>query len=162
QGGRRHRAAPEQVDAEAVPGQRPRDVDDLAVLPVERAPVVAARHDQPPGSAVQLHPPGEGGPAPDLPASPAPIRPWIGEEFSHPAGDGRPRGRMKQSRAVTGEKKRPNLPETTTSGIPIRDHYGEPPPGTYPFTRGITPEGYRSRFWTMRQYAGYGSARESN
>ncbi len=35
-------------------------------------------------------------------------------------------------------------------------------PGVFPFTRGIHPEGYRSRAWTMRQYAGYASARESN
>jgi methylmalonyl-CoA mutase, N-terminal domain len=35
-------------------------------------------------------------------------------------------------------------------------------PGRYPFTRGIYPGQYRSRLWTMRQYAGFGSARESN
>ena len=35
-------------------------------------------------------------------------------------------------------------------------------PGEYPFTRGIHPTQYRSRLWTMRQYAGYGSAAESN
>ncbi len=35
-------------------------------------------------------------------------------------------------------------------------------PGSYPFTRGIHPTMYRSRLWTMRQYAGYGSAAESN
>jgi methylmalonyl-CoA mutase, N-terminal domain len=35
-------------------------------------------------------------------------------------------------------------------------------PGRYPFTRGIYSRQYRSRFWTMRQYAGFGSARESN
>jgi methylmalonyl-CoA mutase N-terminal domain/subunit len=35
-------------------------------------------------------------------------------------------------------------------------------PGEYPFTRGIYPSQYRSRLWTMRQYAGFGSARESN
>jgi methylmalonyl-CoA mutase, N-terminal domain len=35
-------------------------------------------------------------------------------------------------------------------------------PGQYPFTRGIYPGQYRSRLWTMRQYAGFGSARESN
>ncbi len=34
--------------------------------------------------------------------------------------------------------------------------------GEYPFTRGIYPEMYRSRLWTMRQYAGFGSAEESN
>ncbi len=35
-------------------------------------------------------------------------------------------------------------------------------PGVYPFTRGVYPTMYRSRFWTMRQYAGYGTAEESN
>jgi methylmalonyl-CoA mutase N-terminal domain/subunit len=35
-------------------------------------------------------------------------------------------------------------------------------PGSYPFTRGVYPSMYRSRFWTMRQYAGFGSAEESN
>jgi methylmalonyl-CoA mutase N-terminal domain/subunit len=44
----------------------------------------------------------------------------------------------------------------------VRPHFGEPAPGTFPFTRGISEDGYRGRYWTMRQYAGYGSARESN
>lgn len=35
-------------------------------------------------------------------------------------------------------------------------------PGEYPFTRGIQPTMYRSRLWTMRQYAGFGSAVETN
>ncbi|MCO5212770.1 MAG: methylmalonyl-CoA mutase family protein [Caldilinea sp.] len=35
-------------------------------------------------------------------------------------------------------------------------------PGEYPFTRGVQPNMYRGRFWTMRQYAGFGNARESN
>lgn len=35
-------------------------------------------------------------------------------------------------------------------------------PGEYPFTRGVQPTMYRGRFWTMRQYAGYASAKESN
>src|SRR5579863_3010057 len=35
-------------------------------------------------------------------------------------------------------------------------------PGGYPYTRGIHPAGYRSRLWTMRQYAGFGTAEESN
>ncbi|MBI3176420.1 MAG: methylmalonyl-CoA mutase family protein, partial [Chloroflexi bacterium] len=44
---------------------------------------------------------------------------------------------------------------------------GDPPanvgfPGEYPFTRGVQPTMYRGRFWTMRQYAGYATAEESN
>ncbi|MBM3810805.1 MAG: methylmalonyl-CoA mutase [Acidimicrobiia bacterium] len=35
-------------------------------------------------------------------------------------------------------------------------------PGEFPYTRGIFPEMYRSRLWTMRQYAGFGTAEESN
>ena len=35
-------------------------------------------------------------------------------------------------------------------------------PGTFPYTRGIYPDMYRGRLWTMRQYAGFGSAEESN
>src|SRR5689334_15253609 len=36
------------------------------------------------------------------------------------------------------------------------------PPGQFPYTRGIYPDMYRSRLWTMRQYAGFGTAEESN
>ena len=60
------------------------------------------------------------------------------------------------------------VPEATSSGIPIRTFYDAPEsrevsrPGEFPFERGISAEGYRSRLWTMRQYAGFGSARESN
>jgi methylmalonyl-CoA mutase N-terminal domain/subunit len=56
----------------------------------------------------------------------------------------------------------------TTSGIPIEPLYDEPPagqpgyPGVYPFTRGVQPSMYRSRFWTMRQYSGFGTAAETN
>ncbi|MCP5034051.1 MAG: methylmalonyl-CoA mutase, partial [Actinomycetia bacterium] len=37
-----------------------------------------------------------------------------------------------------------------------------PPPGEYPYTRGIFPTGYRGRLWTMRQYSGFGTAEETN
>ncbi len=52
-----------------------------------------------------------------------------------------------------------NLPEDLPGWSAERD-LGLP--GEFPFTRGIYPSQYRSRLWTMRQYAGYGSARESN
>src|SRR4030042_43128 len=63
---------------------------------------------------------------------------------------------------------------STVSGLPIRRVYWpwEPDgldtetdlgiPGSYPFTRGVQPNMYRGRFWTMRQYAGFGSAEETN
>lgn len=37
-----------------------------------------------------------------------------------------------------------------------------PPPGNFPYTRGFTPDGYRSRFWAWEMYAGFGSAEEAN
>jgi methylmalonyl-CoA mutase, N-terminal domain len=43
---------------------------------------------------------------------------------------------------------------------PSADQLGEP--GEYPFTRGVYPNMYRGRFWTMRQYAGFGTAQETN
>jgi methylmalonyl-CoA mutase N-terminal domain/subunit len=63
---------------------------------------------------------------------------------------------------------------TTLSGLPIERLYSEESlpgwnpdealgyPGEFPYTRGIYPTMYRGRFWTMRQYAGFGSAAESN
>jgi methylmalonyl-CoA mutase, N-terminal domain len=48
------------------------------------------------------------------------------------------------------------------SGVPLEPSYGEPPPGEFPYTRGIRRDGYRGRLWTMRQYAGFGTAAESN
>lgn len=50
----------------------------------------------------------------------------------------------------------------TNSGILIENIYGEPPAAAFPFTRGIQTQMYRSKLWTMRQYAGFGSAEESN
>lgn len=56
---------------------------------------------------------------------------------------------------------------TTTSGIEIKDIYtiAKPVkelPGEFPFTRGIQKDMYRGRLWTMRQYAGFSTAEESN
>src|SRR4051812_27062326 len=60
---------------------------------------------------------------------------------------------------------------TTLSGEPIRPLYTEDDlpepdqigvPGDYPFTRGVYPSMYRGRLWTMRQFAGFGTAEETN
>jgi methylmalonyl-CoA mutase N-terminal domain/subunit len=58
---------------------------------------------------------------------------------------------------------------TTLSGEPIRPLYTEPGdpatlgfPGEFPFTRGVYPSMYRGRLWTMRQFAGFGTAEETN
>jgi methylmalonyl-CoA mutase, N-terminal domain len=63
---------------------------------------------------------------------------------------------------------------TTLSGVPVDPVYGPPQgaadprmerigwPGEYPFTRGLYSTGYRGRTWTIRQFAGFGSARQTN
>jgi methylmalonyl-CoA mutase, N-terminal domain len=63
---------------------------------------------------------------------------------------------------------------TTSSGIEVKREYDPEDlngfdyladlgfPGEYPFTRGVQPTMYRGRLWTMRQYAGFGDAEESN
>jgi methylmalonyl-CoA mutase N-terminal domain/subunit len=48
------------------------------------------------------------------------------------------------------------------SGIPVAPSYGPEPPGAFPFSRGIHSSMYRGRLWTMRQYAGFGTAQETN
>ncbi len=55
----------------------------------------------------------------------------------------------------------------TESGLPLEPFYRaglpEPaPPGDFPYARGVRADGYRSRLWTMRQYAGFGSAEQTN
>ncbi len=50
----------------------------------------------------------------------------------------------------------------TSSNIELKRIYGEPAAGVYPFTRGVQETMYRGRLWTMRQYAGFGSAQDSN
>jgi methylmalonyl-CoA mutase N-terminal domain/subunit len=73
-------------------------------------------------------------------------------------------------------KKAPERAEAaeTVSGLPLKraytpedwgeENYAEQlgMPGSFPFTRGVQPTMYRSRFWTMRQYAGFGSAEDTN
>ncbi len=63
---------------------------------------------------------------------------------------------------------------TTLSGVEVDPVYGPPPgadvpgferigwPGEYPYTRGLYPTGYRGRAWTIRQFAGFGNARQTN
>ncbi|HET6817718.1 MAG TPA: methylmalonyl-CoA mutase family protein [Mycobacteriales bacterium] len=63
---------------------------------------------------------------------------------------------------------------TTLSGVEVAPVYGPPDeaaydgferigwPGEFPFTRGLYPTGYRGRTWTIRQFAGFGNARQTN
>jgi methylmalonyl-CoA mutase N-terminal domain/subunit len=73
------------------------------------------------------------------------------------------------------EPERPDThPYRSSSGIDVKAAYGPDDvadldhaskigePGAFPYTRGIHPAGYRTRPWTMRQYAGFGSAEETN
>lgn len=63
-----------------------------------------------------------------------------------------------------------NEEKFTDSGISIKKVYSatdisresQSLPGEFPFTRGIQPDMYRGRLWTMRQYAGFSTAEESN
>jgi methylmalonyl-CoA mutase N-terminal domain/subunit len=73
----------------------------------------------------------------------------------------------------TPERQQP-FTTTSASGIEVKPLYTQDDlanwdaatqpgfPGEYPYTRGVQPSMYRSRFWTMRQYAGYATAEESN
>jgi methylmalonyl-CoA mutase N-terminal domain/subunit len=75
---------------------------------------------------------------------------------------------------VSQAEQRPARTRRSTSGVEIASVYGpsdlagfDPAsslgePGSYPFTRGIYASGYAGRLWTMRQYAGFGSAEETN
>src|SRR5207248_5669996 len=79
---------------------------------------------------------------------------------------------LRAGRRLTDTSKDPTRP---SSGLPTSPVYrpeddGATPdytrdlgdPGSYPFTRGIQPTMYRGRLWTMRQYAGFGTAQETN
>jgi methylmalonyl-CoA mutase N-terminal domain/subunit len=76
------------------------------------------------------------------------------------------RDRWEQQTLFPFLKKNPERKEKfeTSSGIPLERVYGEAGgyPGEYPFTRGVQPTMYRGRLWTMRQYAGFATAEESN
>ena len=75
-------------------------------------------------------------------------------------------------RKITREEaaESPRISGAVPSGIEVplvatREHCRDPeppPPGEYPFTRGIFADGFRGRVWTMRQYSGFGTAEESN
>src|SRR5256714_12597728 len=81
-------------------------------------------------------------------------------------------GRAREARAATPSERRPEF--RTTSDITLKRLYTPDDiaaldyerdlgvPGEYPFTRGVQPTMYRGRLWTMRQYAGFGTAEESN
>jgi methylmalonyl-CoA mutase N-terminal domain/subunit len=68
----------------------------------------------------------------------------------------------------------PAVPDETLGGLPLQTSYGPealagadlehdvPAPGEFPYTRGIHESMYRGKLWTMRQFAGFGSAQDTN
>ena len=81
------------------------------------------------------------------------------------------RDRWKEAYAKMNE--RDDVEFSTMSGIPIKPLYTPEDvegdfeekigyPGEYPYTRGVYPNMYRGRLWTIRQFAGFGSAKETN
>src|SRR6187549_2832732 len=95
-----------------------------------------------------------------------------------PVGEGPDpaRDRWRETLRAKALKAAPERRETfeTSSGIEIRDLYTPADtadldedrdlgrPGEYPFTRGVQATMYRGRFWTMRQYAGFSTAADTN
>jgi methylmalonyl-CoA mutase, N-terminal domain len=81
---------------------------------------------------------------------------------------------MPETKAPAKEREKRRERFATPSGLPLERVYTEESlrgwepeaalgyPGEFPYTRGIYPSMYRGRLWTMRQYAGFGSAAESN
>ena len=63
---------------------------------------------------------------------------------------------------VVGERYGPDTVLTHDPADPTRAHPRIGEPGQYPFTRGVHKTMYRSRLWTMRQFAGFGSADDTN
>jgi methylmalonyl-CoA mutase N-terminal domain/subunit len=96
------------------------------------------------------------------------------EEFDR---DGPPaeiaEGQARWQRRYDASRKR-DADFTTLSGLETEPVYGPPPgatvpgfsrigwPGEFPFTRGLYPAGYRGRTWTIRQFSGFGNARDTN
>jgi methylmalonyl-CoA mutase, N-terminal domain len=86
------------------------------------------------------------------------------------------RAQWEQTRVAPALKRGPERRErfATSSGVGVKREYDPGDldgfnflddlgfPGDYPFTRGVQPTMYRGRLWTMRQYAGFGDAEESN
>jgi methylmalonyl-CoA mutase N-terminal domain/subunit len=82
-------------------------------------------------------------------------------------------GRSRWQRRYDSSRRR-DADFTTLSGLEVDPVYGPPPgavvpgferigwPGEYPFTRGLYPSGYRGKTWTIRQFSGFGNARQTN
>jgi methylmalonyl-CoA mutase N-terminal domain/subunit len=79
---------------------------------------------------------------------------WLEEEYArHPERDA-------LFTTISGEEVKPLYTEQDLADTDIERDVGYP--GEYPFTRGVYPSMYRGRMWTMRQFAGFGTAEETN
>ena len=77
-----------------------------------------------------------------------------------PTAPPRCQGRREETRTTSSEiPVRPFYRPDDMAGIPYEEKVGDP--GQFPYTRGLYPDMYRKRHWTMRQYAGYSSAPRS-
>ncbi len=83
---------------------------------------------------------------------------WLGGAY----GNARERGGEREPRfeSSSGDEVDPIYGPEDLAGWSYHERLGYP--GEYPFTRGVQPTMYRGRLWTMRQYAGFGDAEESN
>ena len=78
--------------------------------------------------------------------------------------DARSRWQARYDAALAGGRTR-TADYTTLSGMAVEPAYGTEDsewPGEFPFTRGLYPTGYRGRTWTIRQFAGFGNAEQTN
>jgi methylmalonyl-CoA mutase, N-terminal domain len=90
-----------------------------------------------------------------------------------PAAQDADEGRQRWQRRYDASRRR-DADFTTLSGLEVDPVYGPPPgavvpgferigwPGEYPFTRGLYASGYRGKTWTIRQFSGFGNARQTN
>jgi methylmalonyl-CoA mutase N-terminal domain/subunit len=90
-----------------------------------------------------------------------------------PAAQDADEGRQRWQRRYDASRRR-DADFTTLSGLELDPVYGPPPgavvpgferigwPGEYPFTRGLYASGYRGKTWTIRQFSGFGNARQTN
>ena len=112
----------------------------------------------------------QAGGAAGRPAGPGP---GAARTAAGPDAAGLEAGRERWQRRFAGSRVRA-ADFSTLSGVEVDPVYGPPPgsavpgferigwPGEYPFTRGLYPGGYRGRAWTIRQFSGFGNARQTN
>ncbi|MEP7060095.1 MAG: methylmalonyl-CoA mutase family protein [Actinomycetota bacterium] len=82
------------------------------------------------------------------------------EARERPADPPDPPAAERSHRTLSGEPIPPLVRPGDLEGWDASERLGEP--GVYPFTRGVYPSMYRGRFWTMRQFAGFGTPEETN